>query len=66
VMFVDDPLDPTNLCSAKSTTPLQSARIQPEFCSLILPLDMGMWRFFSITGIKEKPIKTHPHDCWHR
>ena len=33
-------------------------RFQPEFCYLIVSFSMNMWRFVTVTSVKEEPIRS--------
>jgi hypothetical protein len=58
-MIADDSLNSTHLRPIKSSALLQPDGIKPEFCHLILALDMNMRRFVSVTGVKEETVGTH-------
>jgi hypothetical protein len=55
---------PVYLSSVKTTATLKSDRVKPEFSYSIIPLDMNMLRFLSITRVEEKAIGTHAQNCW--
>jgi hypothetical protein len=43
----------------------ESDRIQPELRLSVIMLDMDMWRFISVTGVKEEPIRSIAQDGRH-
>jgi hypothetical protein len=58
-------MDATDFWTRKATAFLQSDRIKPKLCDLVLPFDVHMWRFIPITGIKEESIRTNSQNCRH-
>jgi hypothetical protein len=64
-MLYNNLLNASDLRPRKTTTPLQSNRVKPEFCDPILTFYVHMRRFGSIASIKEKPKRTDSQDGWH-
>lgn len=44
--------------SAKTTIGCQGNRIQPEFCVIVIPLDMNMRRLKVLPAVEEETVRT--------
>jgi len=64
-MFTYKFVDSTNLPARKPSTPVQSDRVKPELCQLVLTLDMDMRGFITIPRIEEETIRPDPQNRWH-
>jgi len=64
-MFTYKLVDSTNLPARKPSTPVQSDRVKPELCQLVLTLDMDMRGFIVISRIEEETIWPDSQNCWH-
>jgi hypothetical protein len=58
--------DFVDLDSRESTAALQPHRIQPEFCDIIITLDVYVRRLISIASVKEESIGTKTQNRWHQ
>jgi hypothetical protein len=57
-MFENQSMNPLNLSSAETNTPLQSNWVEPELRQMILPLDVDMRRFLAVARVEEEPVRT--------
>jgi hypothetical protein len=55
-VFLDQPLNASNLCAPKSATPFEPNWIQPELRYSVFMFDVHMGRLIPIRRIKEKSI----------
>jgi hypothetical protein len=58
VVFADEFLDSTDLCSRKSAAALQPDWIKPELCNFVVPLNVTMLGLIAIPCVKEETIWT--------
>jgi len=58
-------LNSVKILSAESSASLQSHRLQPELCDLIVSLNMNMSGLIAVARVKEKPIRTKSQYGWH-
>ena len=64
-MLVYKLVDSTNLRARKSSTSVQSDRVKPELCQVVLTLYMDMRWFIAIPCVEEETIWPDPQSCWH-
>jgi hypothetical protein len=57
-------LNPSDFITGKSGIELQTHWIKPEFCCLVLSLDMYMVWLITVTGIEEKTVRPKNKDGW--
>ncbi len=58
MVFADEFLDSTDLCSRKSAAALQPNWIKPELCNFVVPLNVTMLGLIAIPCVKEETIWT--------
>ena len=64
-MLFDEPLNPLDLTSGKSATPLQPDRVEPELCEVVVTLHVDVRWFIAVTSIEEEPIRAKSQHRWH-
>ena len=53
-------------CSTKPAATSQAHRVEPELCSLNVPLDMDVRWLVAICRVEEEPVCALPMDRWHK
>jgi hypothetical protein len=48
-----------DFATAKPATALQSHRIEPKLCDVVVSLNVNMLGLIAITGVKVKPIRSY-------
>src|SRR3954468_4160377 len=66
LVFFDQSLDPHDLTTAEALTVLESNRLQPELCDLVLAFHMDVRRLVPISCIEEKPVRSRTKNGRHR
>jgi hypothetical protein len=65
LLFLYNPLNAPQLGSPEAAAPLQSDWLQPEFCHILISLNMNVFLLVSIASIEEEPIRPNVHDGRH-
>jgi hypothetical protein len=56
-MVFDQSLYAPHLHPAEPRTPLQPHGIEPELGPVVLALNVDVWRFITIAGVEEEPVR---------
>ena len=64
-MLFDQLLNPLDLDSPESTTPLQPDWVEPELREVVVTLHVDMRWFIAVTSIEEEPIRAKSQRGWH-
>jgi len=65
-MIAHQSFDPREFYARKPATALQPNWIEPELRDSIIPLDMDVWRFVTVSRVKEEAIRAGSQYCRHR
>ena len=65
LVFLYNPLNAPQLGPPEAAAPLQPDWVQPEFCYVLISLNMNVFLLVSIASIEEEPVRALAEDGRH-